>query len=197
MIITGLILIAGAGAKALALGLVSLLWYNGVYTRLKKMTAFAAVPGAAVGMIPPAIGWAAAGGGLLDPRLSALCLVFFMWQVPHFWLLLLRRGEEYEQAGLPSLTAVMSRSQIARVTYIWIFAAAVSSLMLPLYGAVTAPVLCFALLPPAAWLIWSGRALAARRASVSPSPLLFRKINIYLFVVMTLLVFDNILSALP
>ena len=192
-----LALVLAGNAIAGALGLLALLWYNGVYTGLKKITAFAAIPGAAVGMIPPAIGWVSAGGALLDPRLLAVCFVFFLWQVPHFWLLLLRHGEEYEKAGLPSLVRVMSKAQIARVTYIWIFAAAVAVLMLPLYGAVKSSGLYLALVPPAAWIVWSGRFLASRRPLLSLSSPLFRKINIYLFIMMSLLTLGNIFFTIP
>ena len=198
LVLAGLALLAYAGgAKAALLGLFALLWYNGIYTYLKKKTAFAAVPGAAVGMVPPAIGWVSAGGALLDLRIAAVCFIFFMWQVPHFWLLLLRHGQEYEKAGLPSLTTVMSKSQIAHITYAWIFSAAVATLLLPLYGVVRSPVLYVALVPSAAWLVWSVRYLAAQRPLLSSSPLLFRKINVYLFLIMSLLVLENIFFSTP
>jgi protoheme IX farnesyltransferase len=198
LVLAGLAFLADAGgAKAAFLGLFALLWYNGIYTYLKKTTAFAAVPGAAVGMIPPAIGWVAAGGALFDPRIAAVCFIFFMWQVPHFWLLLLRHGQEYEKAGLPSLTTVMSKSQIAHITYAWIFAAAVATLLLPLYGVVRSPVLYMAFIPSAAWLVWSGRSLATRRPLLASSPLLFKKINIYLFLIMSLLALENLIFRMP
>ena len=195
LVLAGLALLAYAcGTKAAFLGLFALLWYNGIYTHLKKMTAFAAVPGAAVGMVPPAIGWVSAGGDMIDPRLAAVCFLFFLWQIPHFWLLLLNHGEEYKQAGLPSLTGVMSRPQIARVTFIWILAAAIASLSLPLYGSMRSPGFYLLLVPCAGWLIWNGRVLLGKGPEKSLSPVLFKKINIYLLLIMSLLSLENILS---
>jgi protoheme IX farnesyltransferase len=187
----GLLTYAG-GPKAALLGLFALLWYNGIYTYLKKATAFAAVPGATVGMVPPAIGWVSAGGALFDPRIAAVCFIFFMWQIPHFWLLVLTHGEEYEQAGLPSLTRVMSKPQIGRVTFAWIVAAAIAGLSLPLYGSMRSPAFYFLLAPCAGWLIWSARTLTGKRPACPLSPGLFRKINIYLFLIMSLLSLESI-----
>jgi protoheme IX farnesyltransferase len=181
------------GSKSFVLGLAALLWYNGIYTYLKRVTAFASVPGALVGIIPPAIGWVAAGGAISDGRLIAICFVFFLWQVPHFWLLVLRHGEEYERAGLPSLTRLMKKPQIARITFVWIIASAIASLALPLYGSVKSPLIFCSFIPLAVWLIWSERALFAKRPLLPPSTVLFRNINIYLFLIMSLLSVDNIL----
>ena len=198
LVTAGLFLIfTAAGWIAARFGLLAVLWYNGVYTFLKRITAFASVPGALVGAIPPAIGWVSAGGSFIDPRLLALGFIFFMWQVPHFWLLILRHGREYENAGLPSLTRVMGRDQIARITYIWIVASTIASLALPLYGSVRSPVVYFLFIPPAVWLIWSGRSLTGKQTLLSPSPLLFRKINIYLFIMMSLLSLESIVSRVP
>jgi protoheme IX farnesyltransferase len=193
LVLAGLGLLAYAGGtKTVLLGLFALLWYNGVYTYLKRTTAFAAVPGAAVGMAPPAIGWVSAGGALFDPRIAAVCFIFFMWQIPHFWLLLLTHGEEYEQAGLPSLTRVMSKPQIGRVTFAWIVAAAIAGLSLPLYGSMRSPAFYFLLAPCAGWLIWSARTLTGKRPDCPFFPGLFKKINIYLFLIMSLLSLEGI-----
>jgi len=198
LLITGLLLLVIAGkVTAMVLGLFAFLWYNGIYTHLKRITAYASVPGALVGAVPPAIGWSTAGGALADVRLLALCFVFFMWQIPHFWLLIIRRGEEYQKAGLPSLAAVMSTAQISRVTFVWIFSASVACLLLPLYGTIRSPLVYYSLIPPAAWLVWNGRALARRQPAATLSSGLFKKINIYLFLIMSLLSLENIFFHVP
>ena len=198
LLIAGQVCLAySGGAKAVVLGLAALLWYNGIYTYLKKVTAFASVPGAVVGMIPPAVGWVSAGGILFDARLAGICFLFFLWQVPHFWLLVLNHGEEYEQAGLPSLTLVMGKAQIARITFVWITAAAIASLALPLYGSIRSPFVYFSFAPLAAWLIWNERSLTGKHPFLPPSPVLFRKINIYLVLIMSLMALDKVLLRLP
>lgn len=175
------------------LGMTALLWYNGIYTGLKRLTAFAAVPGAVVGMIPPAIGWSSAGGTLADPRLLAVCFLFFMWQVPHFWLQVLHHGEEYERAGLPSLTRMLNKTGMARMTFVWICSAAVSGLLLPLYGTIQSPALSFLLIPGAALIILRG--LKLMTAEWTPVLMLsaFRTMNIYIIIVMSILSLESFL----
>jgi protoheme IX farnesyltransferase len=197
LILSGLIMLAQTGKlQALGLGLFALFWYNGFYTYLKKRTAFASVPGAVVGMVAPAIGWVFAEGALFSARLAAICFIFFMWQIPHFWLLLLHHADEYKKAGLPSLIDIMRPTQISRVTFTWIFAASVASLLLPLYGAIKSPIVYFLFIPPSIWLIWNAGRLVKRRPVPSLSPELFRKINIYLLFVMSLLSLENIFPRL-
>jgi protoheme IX farnesyltransferase len=197
LLISGVLaLFLSAGLKASVLGILALFWYNGLYTYLKKKTSFAAVPGAVVGMAPPAIGWVSAGGDLFDPRIGAVCFIFFLWQIPHFWLLLLDHGEEYLHAGLPSLTRVMSKPQIGRVTFTWIVAAAIAGLSLPLYGLIWSPAYLL-LIPCAGWIIWSGRTLARKGPAGPLSPQLFKKINIYLLLIMSILSLEHILFRGP
>jgi protoheme IX farnesyltransferase len=132
--ITGcLVLYFGPGLLTLLVGVSTFVWYNLIYTPLKKVTAFAAVPGSMVGALPPLAGWVAGGGSLTDPRALALGFFFFMGQIPHFWLLLLKLGKQYESASLPSLTKLLTDEQIKRLTFVWIVATAVSALALPLF----------------------------------------------------------------
>src|SRR5208283_4974591 len=139
------VLLASSGIEALLLGLFAALWYNGVYVYLKKISVFAVIPGALTGALPPAIGWISGGGMFFSSALAAVCLCFFIWQVPHSWLLYLEYGGEYEKAGLPSLTRVWSRRQIIRATFVWTLCTAVICLIVSLSVEVIEPVLRIAL----------------------------------------------------
>jgi heme o synthase len=197
LIFAGLSMLALAGGKGPAfLGMSAILWYNGIYTYLKRLTAFAAVPGAVVGMFPPVIGWTAAGYRLADPRLLVVCLLFFLWQVPHFWLQILHHGEEYEQAGLPSLTEVLGKRQIARITLVWICSTAAASLLLPLYGNLTSPLLYCLLLIAAVWTMVKAVNLVTAPRTPALSLAAFRYLNIFIFIVMSLLSMERILGRL-
>jgi protoheme IX farnesyltransferase len=180
---------------ALFLGLSALIWYNLLYTSLKRKSAFAAVPGALVGAIPPAIGWVIGGGGLADPRLWAIGLLFFMWQVPHFWLFLLEHAKEYEKAGLPSFRHLFGQRSWRRICFHWVIALAVASLCASLYGLANALVIRVALVAAAIWIIWSGRRLLTSDGNAGR---LFRMVNAYMFMVALGITLDNVLlSRLP
>ncbi|MGC9341309.1 MAG: protoheme IX farnesyltransferase [Bacteroidales bacterium] len=125
---------------AVLLGVFTLIWYNGIYTPLKKITAFAVIPGSLTGAIPPVIGWTAAGGSFTDPEAILLAFLFFMGQVPHFWLLILKFGDQYRSAGLPNLTDVFSTRQINNLSFIWISASLSGALLLGLFGILQHPV---------------------------------------------------------
>lgn len=187
------LLLTGCTPAAL-LGLLALVWYNGVYTPLKKRTAFALIPGSLVGMLPPAMGWVAGDGLLTDPGLRALSFFFFMWQVPHFWLLLLGHGEEYEKAGLPSLTGIFTRAQLSRIIFAWILAAAVSCLLLPAAGMIHAPLAALFLSGASFWLMWRGMMLLRLERGESSFPVTFGTINTYMLLVMVLLSVDKLFT---
>jgi protoheme IX farnesyltransferase len=191
-----LVLWLGSNPTAAVLGLVAVAWYNGIYTYLKRVTNFAAVPGAVIGGIPPAVGWAATGGGLLDPRILALSFFFFVWQVPHFWLLLMRYGRDYEDAGLPSLTAVFTSGQLSRVTFVWIAATAVTCLLIPLFGAVRSVLVSLGLLAAGGWLVWNAVGLLKPSEESLPLRLPFREINILALVVICLISLDSVIFSL-
>lgn len=147
----------GAGPAPALLGVGALLWYDAVYTPLKRATAFAVLPGALVGAVTPAIGFTAAGGALSDARLHALAAFFVAWQVPHFWLLSLRHGEDYARGGFPTPSARFAPAGVARITLAWTLAMAGCALLLPIFGVTRTP--------------WAVGALAAAAALAVPPAL--------------------------
>ena len=142
--------LSAESCKPIALGLFSILWYNGFYTHAKRRSAFAAVPGAIVGAVPPAIGWTLAGGSLLDPPILMLMVFLFLWQVPHFWLVVLLREGEYRAAGYPVLTDHIPPARLRAVVFSWIAAALMLCMLMPLFGLIHSRLLYLAVLIPAA-----------------------------------------------
>lgn len=194
LIFAGLTLIFETGTySASLLGLLAVLWYNGFYTWLKRKSAFAAVPGSLVGAIPVAIGWSAAGGNIGDPRLLFLCFFFFMWQVPHFWLLFVPYGEEYHQAGIPALTGIFSRPQLLRIIFSWIFSTSVSCLILATTGIIHSSFTFFSLVTISLFLIWFGTRLLRREMGDFAYKIIFNRVNVYMLLVMIILSIDNLM----
>jgi heme o synthase len=130
--VAGTLFIAPTTWQGIIWGWAGMAWYNGIYTPLKRVSAFSVFPGAIVGAIPPVAGWMAAGGSLWDPRLHFLALFFFLGQMPHFWLLVVKYGNDYRKGGFPTLFDHFSLTQINRINLAWLVATFVSALMLPM-----------------------------------------------------------------
>lgn len=75
VVVGSILLYMGSNFIGLQLGLLALIWYNGIYTPMKRKTAFAVVPGSVIGAIPPVVGWVAGGGELFT--LQTLLMAFF------------------------------------------------------------------------------------------------------------------------
>jgi len=189
---SGLIYI-GSGFLAMQLGILALIWYNGIYTPLKKRTAFAVVPGSVIGAIPPMVGWVAGGGSLADPRALIIAFFFFIWQVPHFWLLLLKFGKEYEDAGFPSITSFYSNKQIKNTTFIWTMATAVTALMLPVFGIVNSVVIALGMLIAVVWLVVVFSKLLKPGDEKFNPRYYFMKINYFVLFMIIFLAVDSLL----
>ena len=180
------------GSVAAGLGALAVLWYNGIYTYLKRVSSLAPVVGSVIGAIPPAIGWVCAGGVIDGPILS-LSFFLLMWQVPHFWLLALRVSGDYEQAHFPTFVRAMGAGALSRVTFMWTAAAAASALLLPIFGLSTSPFLGLGLAVAGAWPTF-----VAWRALRAPGKQGFRQafvaINYYAVLVMGAVILDAVLG---
>jgi len=145
-------------------------------------------------MVPPAIGWVSGGGQITDHGLLAICFFFFMWQVPHFWLLLLSYERDFRQAGLPAINKLFSSKQLTKISIIWILAAATASLLIPFYGASTSNTGNLLLFSVAVWLAWNGLKVYRQREGQSIYLFTFKKINIYMILVMLVLNVSSLLQ---
>ena len=137
-----------------------------------------------VNALPPAIGWTAAGGSLGDPAMAALCFAFFVWQVPHFWLLSLLHAEGYEQAGFPTLTRHFDRAQILRLTFTWTCGTLAAGALLPLFHALRGLPALVLLGVASLWLLVRFTRLLRPTLEASTIRRAFLEINIYALALM-------------
>nr|WP_321407313.1 protoheme IX farnesyltransferase [uncultured Carboxylicivirga sp.] len=146
------------GFWAIFSGWMGVFWYNLIYTPMKRWSAFSVFPGAVVGAIPPIAGWIAAGGSIMDVRIHFLALFFFLGQMPHFWLLVLKYGEQYRKAGFPVITDVLSKQQINRINLVWFLATFISAMFLPFFNVITnRPVIWIVTISTILMMAWSVR----------------------------------------
>ncbi len=177
--LSGFILLLLHGWPTAILGLAALVWYNGIYTPLKRWTPFAVVPGALIGAIPPAIGWTAAGGSWSEPGMLALCLVFFLWQVPHFWLLFLRHEHDYVRAGFPCLSTRLTPGQSRRILFIWTISVICACGLLPAFRVLQSFLSTGLIAIGGLWLGFLAVSLLRKDLTPQVSSRLFRGINLF------------------
>lgn len=161
-ILAGLLLLATTGSATIPLlGVAGLVWYLAVYTPLKTRTTLALPIGALCGAFPPLIGWCLAGGSPADYRVILLAGLFFIWQIPHFWLLQQRHEADYQRAGILLLHFRTIRFGRISLLAIWLLALMTATLMLPALGVIGPGMaywlLLIALIPIAVVLLRSER----------------------------------------
>lgn len=106
--------------QPLLVALLTVIFYNGIYTPLKQKSILAIAPGALCGALPPYIGWIAAGGEYFAFIPILLVSLFILWQVPHFWLVMLNYKKDYLQGDQPSLLQKLQESSIQRFFVTWV-----------------------------------------------------------------------------
>ena len=92
-------LAVGVGVAAAALTLATTVLYIGVYTPLKRRTAWCMLVGAVPGALPPVTGWVAAGGDF-GPGAVVLFGILFFWQLPHTLAISRLYADDYARAGV-------------------------------------------------------------------------------------------------
>lgn len=179
-------------AITVVLSWITLFFYNFVYTPLKKVSAFAVIPGSMVGALPPIIGWVGAGGSLTSEVILLVSAFFFIGQIPHFWLLLLMFGDQYKLAKLPSLNQLFNKNQIKRITYTWVITT-VASAFLVLIFVFSSKVLMFLLLFYTFYLLSSLTMAVFLQDEFKVRPSFYKLNFLYLFM-MVFLIVDSLIK---
>ena len=190
----GILLYVSAGFMSLFLGIIALLWYNGIYTPLKKFSPNAVIPGSFIGAIPPLVGWTAAGGSIHDPGAWILALFFFIWQIPHFYLLAMKYGKEYENAGFPTLTSVYPKRVIKFMIYLWIFITSLMAFLFIPFNIIEGTTIIIILASAIIMLnlFFLQPYLSSRNEACKPGKY-FMTLNIFVLIVIILLITDNLI----
>jgi len=175
-------------------GIFTFFWYNGVYTPLKRKTAFAIIPGALVGALPPVAGWTAADGSLLDGRIMIIATYFFIWQIPHFWLLLMLYGSDYEKGGFPTLNKIFSPEQLKRITFIWLIGNVMTAMMIPLFLYVNYIASFIGLCVISVWMIYVSIRFLRTETERKSIRNTFIAINFFTLLLITILSIDKLIK---
>jgi protoheme IX farnesyltransferase len=192
LLLTGsAVLIIKTNIYTLLIGLMTFYWYNGVYTPLKKKTALAIIPGSLVGALPPLAGWAAANAGIFDLKILFIAVYFFVWQIPHFWLLLLVHGEDFAKGGFPVLTNKISKKSVAVITFLMLVVTVSISVLIPFFNILYFSSAYILLLVLSALMIYA--AVRFLNSGLSKKEILkaFLGINIYTLCFITLIIVDK------
>ena len=186
LMLTGIFLAAG-------IGIFTLLWYNLVYTPLKRITAFAVLPGAIIGALPPLIGWTAAGGIPWDIQIITVAFLLFVGQMPHYWLLLLKIGNEVHEAGLPVITSLFDPRQIRNLSFIWIAATGVIVMMLPATPLIQNRIISGVLILAAVLFLIRMFRLTYRGELINHWKKAFITVNLFYLLIILVLIADRLL----
>ncbi len=188
-----LLLMLKTNIPTLSIGLITSFWYNAVYTPLKKKSALAVIPGSLVGALPPLAGWTAAGGDISDFRILYICFYFFLWQIPHFWLLLLVYSDDYKKGGFPVLTDIMSIKSLKIMTFLWIVLTFLISTGIPFVGIISHDFVKIILLFAGLLLLLSGIRFVLSGITRKSVFSVFISINIFTLLIILFLSIDKII----
>lgn len=178
---------------AAGVGLVAIILYNLVYTKLKTKTAIAIVPGAISGALPPYIGWVAAGGAPLSVPALSLFVLFILWQVPHSLLILLHHRQDYLENDIPSLVKMLPEAALKRIFIVWIAAFSVVLLLVSgFYAGMSAGINILVWICTS--VLFVGFCFCLSCQYKNNYYYLFIQLNCYLFFIMSVLIVGRLYS---
>ena len=160
---------------------------------MKQRSYFAVLAGAVNGAVPPVIGWVSAGGAVTDPKILFIAFFIFIWQIPHFWLLLMQYGEDYQKAGFYSITAHLKPAVMQRIILVWVLATSVSTLFLPFFGVIRSIAVIISLITANGLLLTFFFILFTTKKDQPDYRLAFIGFNVFMILVFAVLITEALL----
>ena len=131
---------------------------------------------------------------MLDEKILLVAAYFFLWQIPHFWILVLKYGEDYKKADFPVLTDKLSRNRIASMIFYSTLVSLVP-VMVMVFSGMTNFILTGAMLVIASvWLSVSMYQLSKSQLDTRVLTRGFIGINFYTLAFITFLTLDKLIN---
>lgn len=162
------------------LGFLTLATYLGVYTPMKRRTAWNTLAGAVPGALPCLMGWAAARNRL-DPEAFMLFLILFLWQMPHFFSIAWVYREDYRAAGLRMLTTEDATGRLTAVQIIFFSVLVLLASLWPVQAGWAGSIYLISALAAGAALVTLAAVLAATRLRFARG---FAMVSIYYLIIL-------------
>ena len=105
-------------------------------------------------------------------------------------------GKQYEEAGFPTLSSILSQIQLKRVTFIWTTATVVSAMMIPLFGIINYNATIIVLAVSSAVVLYYTLRFVIAEDSRKNTVNMFIKINFYSLLLIILLSADKLIKIL-
>jgi protoheme IX farnesyltransferase len=175
----------------------TLLIYNLIYTYLKPITHWALILGSFLGVIAPSIGWLVANNlnlySLYQLKFIYIFILYFVWQVPHFWLLVLINKNDYKKAGFPTLKDKIGQQGLMRTISIWNIIS-VSNGVTVIFTSQVSMTLWILTLLSSIYIVYSSFLLFfTKEIKGKFFKIRFMELNTYILLIMVLLIVDNLI----
>ncbi|KAF1275566.1 MULTISPECIES: heme o synthase [Bacillus amyloliquefaciens group] len=150
LIALGLIMLLMTTVMAAVIGFIGVFTYVVLYTMwTKRRYTINTVVGSVSGAVPPLIGWTAVEGHI-GVVAWVLFMILFIWQIPHFLALAIKKTEDYRAANIPMLPVVHGFEVTKRQIIIWV----ACLLPLPFFlGSLGLPIVILGTLLNVGWLV--------------------------------------------
>ncbi|MDJ1631714.1 heme o synthase [Bacillus velezensis] len=120
LIALGLIMLLMTTVMAAVIGFIGVFTYVVLYTMwTKRRYTINTVVGSVSGAVPPLIGWTAVEGHI-GVVAWVLFMILFIWQIPHFLALAIKKTEDYRAANIPMLPVVHGFEVTKRQIIVWV-----------------------------------------------------------------------------